>query len=98
MRDSMKLVAEAITRLAVLEERHANTAETIKRHDVAIGALEERERATELKQAANIGKEAGANHTMKVVWSIVGGVVTFIATQIFTSLFAAHGVTATPPH
>jgi len=106
MRGSMKLIAEAITRLAVLEERHQNTATTVRNYGERVDRLEERERAqnvsgesiahlqgrvdlidtklrtTELKQAASNGKEVGAQKTMKIVWTVVGGVLTYVASVV----------------
>lgn len=92
MRTSMTLIAEAITRLAVLEERHTNTSTALTKLNDKVEALEGRERTTELEQAKEVAKVKATHSTLKIVWTVVGGALTYLATKFIPLLFnSPHG-------
>lgn len=88
IRAGMAQVAEAITRLAVLEDR--NVAATQR-----IAALEERQREVEKKNAETnlahvklLAQMEGASRTIKVMWMVVGAAAAAALTKAFMPMFS----------
>lgn len=86
VRTTMQKIADALSRLAVLEERHQNFATTIDRR---LGAVEQKASNTELEQVKFVANVEGISKTMKFMWAAFGSGVVYIGSQLF-QLVAPH--------
>ncbi|MFT4064260.1 hypothetical protein [Paraburkholderia sp.] len=83
IRTSMKTVADALVKLAVIEERHLTTQRRVDRLEIN---LEETVKKTAELEKSNIKHEAmaeGIKRTVKVVWGLIGAGVLAIGAKIF---------------
>jgi hypothetical protein len=89
MKSSMGKIAEAVTRLAVLEEKHHGTVLALERILVRVERDEERINSVEKVQ---IRQDAAIGAYMKAVqgaWAVLGAGVLYVGAQIVT--FVTHG-------
>jgi hypothetical protein len=82
MRASMQQIAEAVTQLAVLEEKHNSTATKCEKLEGKIEMLEKIVRDGELERAKFAAKVDGVSSTIRVMWVAFGSGVAFIASQV----------------
>lgn len=72
-------IADALTRLALVEERQANTSSSIDRLATSLDKLETRLKALELTGPNNARVTALVDRAM---WGIVGGAVIFVVQKV----------------
>lgn len=84
LRDSVKVIAHAVSRLAVLEEKHARTQSSVERLGQQNEKTNERMHSIELEHAKFISTAKGATSTAKLIWSIVGGGVLLVVGKLIT--------------
>lgn len=72
-------IADALTRLALVEERQANTSSSIDRLAVSLDKLETRLKALELTGPNNARVTALVD---KAMWGIVGGAVIYLVQRV----------------
>lgn len=89
IRAGMAQVAEAITRLAVLEDRNVASMQRI-------ASLEERQRDVEKKNAETnlamvklLAQMDGASRTIKVMWAVVGAAAAGVFTKAILPLLGS---------
>jgi hypothetical protein len=83
IRTSMTKVADALVKLAVIEERHLTTQRRVDRLEIQ---LDDAVKKTAELEKANIKHEAmaeGVKRTVKVIWGLVGAGVLAVAAKIF---------------
>lgn len=79
MKDAIAQLSQAITKLAIVEERQAQTAEALERAFKLIGKIEDR--MSELEKAQPKAKETSAWVDRFILWSVMG-VMGFIGAKI----------------
>jgi hypothetical protein len=82
IRTSMTKVADALVKLAVIEERHLTTQRRVDRLEVQ---LDETTKKTAELEKSNIKHEAmaeGVKRTVKVVWTLIGAGVLGIGAKL----------------
>ncbi|MDR9847001.1 hypothetical protein [Herbaspirillum huttiense] len=72
LRDTVKVIADAVTRLTVLEEKHSRTQTSVERQAQKLEKTEERMHVIELEHAKFISTAKGASAAAKVLWSAFG--------------------------
>ena len=86
MRNSMKVVAEAVTKLAVLDEKsHFHAASTEKLSE-KVDKLEDKFRESELERVKFEAEAVGIARTKAMMWGAVGSGVVVIAELIRIAL------------
>jgi hypothetical protein len=93
IRSSVFQIAEAITRLAVLEERHQGIARVLEKAVERLEIIEQKQHAHALEMATIAGQAAGASKIVKVLWAVFGtgvGAIIF-ATAKFALTFTGNG-------
>lgn len=82
IRTSMTKVADALVKLAVIEERHFTTQRRVDRLEVQ---LDETTKKTAELEKSNIKHEAmaeGVSRTVKVIWALLGAGVIAIGAKL----------------
>lgn len=79
MEKSVSQIADALTRLALVEERQASTTASIDRLAVSLDKLETRLKALELTGPNNARVTALVD---KAMWGIVGGAVIYLVQKV----------------
>jgi uncharacterized protein Yka (UPF0111/DUF47 family) len=89
VRSGIGKIAEAITKLAVLEERHQTTTVRVDSLDKRVTAVESKASEVEKAHLKLLHTMGGAGSTLKVMWMVVGAVITGLAVK-FLPLLGAH--------
>lgn len=79
MKDAIAQLSQAITKLAIVEERQAQTAEALERAFKLIGKLEDR--MSDLEKAQPKTKETSAWVDRFILWAVMG-VMGFVGAKI----------------
>lgn len=79
MKDAIAQLSQAITKLAIVEERQAQTAEALERAFKLIGKLEDR--MSDLEKAQPKQKETSAWVDRFILWAVMG-VMGFVGAKI----------------
>lgn len=79
MKDAIAQLSQAITKLAIVEERQAQTAEALERAFKLIGKLEDR--MSDLEKVQPKAKETSAWVDRFILWAVMG-VMGFVGAKI----------------
>lgn len=79
LRASMKQMADALTRLTLVEERQATTSTTIERMAGSIERLDERLRKLEISDPL---QARSSEWVMNVIWAAATAAVMFVAAKV----------------
>lgn len=82
IRDTLDRVAEAITKLAVLEERGVTVARDVKWAHERIDSLAERLRLQEENLIRITTSLSNAGKGMRILWAVFGGGITALAAVV----------------
>jgi len=82
MRNSMDKIAEALTRLALLEERHSVIVSTTRQIEERQVRFDDRLDKLEKEQIRYDATASTASKAFKVVWAVVGGGIIYIGGEI----------------
>lgn len=88
MKTSMSKIADAVIRLAVLEDRHINSTAVMDKMIVRMEKMEERQHAYELAKTASEARVDGAVKTLRFFW-VICGTGGFIGLLKIISLFSS---------
>lgn len=72
MKSSMSKIAEALTKIAVLEEKHQTISTTMIKILDRIEVMDRRQTALELAQATQSARQDTAVKSIQVAWTILG--------------------------
>jgi chromosome segregation ATPase len=89
IRGSMSQMAEAITRLAVLEEKHQGIAADMRRAEEKIEGLDDAITQMKLENASLRGQAQGASVVVKAMWTVAGTGVIAIAAALMKIAFGS---------
>lgn len=82
VRESIQEIAKAVTRLAVLEEKHNITSDKCDKLGEKIDDLAKVVQINETNQAIQLAKIDGAKSAMKLLWAVFGGAVVYGGGQL----------------
>lgn len=82
MRATMGQIAQALTKLSILEERNLSMNQSVEKLDTRQEKIEAKMALIELEQVRANATVDGATKTVKVMWAVVGGGVLFLGSQI----------------
>jgi hypothetical protein len=86
MRNSMKVVAEAVTKLAVLDEKSHFHAENTEKLNDKVEKLEEKFRISELDRVKFEATTVGIARTKAMMWGAAGSGIVIVAELIRIAL------------
>jgi hypothetical protein len=86
MRNSITQIAEAITRLAVLEEKQQTNTAMVTRLSEALEKTQTKLQTLELTQAVRDAQLQGAAWVGRALWAVAGGAVAAALPQLFKLL------------
>ena len=89
MKLAMSQMAEAITRLAVLEEKHLGVVNALQRVEDQVDKLDDKVQNLSLQIAEAQGRASGAGWVIKSVWGVVGAAVIGMLAWAAKSIFGA---------
>ncbi|NTX17969.1 hypothetical protein [Burkholderia cepacia] len=95
IKTGMGQVADAIVRLAVIEERHLATRARVEKLEDRMVDVSGRTTELEKSQIKYEARFAGATWTAKAVWALVGGAALTIAGKLLMMALAAPAPTVT---
>lgn len=88
MRASMSRIADAMTALAVLEEKNHTTALAVEKIAQKVDRLDERQLDLEKEQVKFMATTDGITKAVKVMWAAFGAGVIYLGGQAFHYLSA----------
>lgn len=83
MRASMKVIAEAVTRLAVLESQNKTQAEKMELFEQRVREVERQSAEVRLEQIKMTSELAGSAKTIKILWTVFGAAILAVVYEIF---------------
>lgn len=92
MRLSIAKIADAMTKMAVLEERHQTTREKVEKVEERLLVSEGKIASIETKQVTHFAKLDGVAATMRVMWTVIGATLAagFALVKVALPLLMAH--------
>lgn len=95
IKTSMSKIADALTKIAVLEEKHQTVSTVQIKMIEKVDGLEKRQAALELTNAAHVSAVQTASKAVAVAWAVLGAGILALAAKIITSFAVAAPVVAT---
>ncbi len=84
IRASMSKIADAVTRLAVLESQNTANAQRMENLETRQAAVEKESAETRLSLIRTTAQLSGAMTTIKVLWGVIGSTALTILIKLFT--------------
>lgn len=89
MRHSIEKMADALIKLALLEERHQVTQSRVEKVEDKLAEYQRKLNEVEIAQITHMAKLKGMTSTLRILWVVVGGVVAAVVSKIILTVIHA---------